>query len=840
MKARSVRQLSTSEIANESVRVLLFEEKRAKTDSPVAAPLLLQPQLASTSQHARNRRLRGNNNRKAAELTGVDAPTRAHTSPTMLGLSHELLEIAKHFDPDYYAHEYPDVALSRTKLLHHFCAAGWREGRNPNAFFDTVSYLSANGDVRRSRINPYYHYLRHGMIEGRIASSSVSPSIRSRLLFGAPILDWVERLRPHVDLDFYPGQLDDLDIDGLDLAAHFAYRGWREARSPNASFDVSSWLRAYPAAEWFAVNPLIAQLQADSGSFDLRVLTESLDNGLPVATEPTPDDVAADTRDPSASFASVLADPRAQQAALAVVRPHFDEAYYLAAYPDVRSAEVDPLLHFFITGWREGRNPSLEFDTKYYLEMNQDVRDAGVNPFWHYFTSGHGEGRLPYRPGGYRRQIIDAAIEPAKRPVSSPVDGEKVLSSAVLARKIGASIKGRKGFVVSLSHDCYIRVIGGTQIFIADEQAKYNALGYAYVHISPQIARLTFTPEDSHTLVRVVAEGKLLGLSPLAAVCDVLTKVRSRGDRAPTLIVHSVMGFAVTDVVKVYAALKPERRLYWLHDYFSLCEGFNLLRNDAHFCGAPPETSLACRVCVYGKTRHKHLERMRTVFETCQFEIASPSAAALEIWRKSAALPRRNETVHPHWRLASEDTSKKRVRRAGSRKRVSIAFVGFATAGKGWPMFCELVQRLQNDPHYKFYHFAADGTSSLPQVQFVRTEVTAADRFATQRLLMDYGIHVVAVLSPWPETFSYVAHEAVAAGARILCLEDSGNVADLVRKLDCGWVVKDAAAVMEFLETHVPALLLKKATSRTAYAIDQTGTSATFDGSAPTSAKPAA
>ena len=128
--------------------------------------------------------------------------------------------------------------------------------------------------------------------------------------------------------------------------------------------------------------------------------------------------------------------------------------------------------------------------------MNEDVRDAGVNPFWHYFISGRGEGRLPCRPGGYQRQLIDAAIEPAKRPVPAPIGGEKVLVSAVLARKLGASVKGKKGFVVSLSHDCYIRVIGGTQIFIADEQAKFNALGYAYVHISPQIARLTFAPEE--------------------------------------------------------------------------------------------------------------------------------------------------------------------------------------------------------------------------------------------------------------------------------------------------------------------------------------------------------
>ncbi|HEY1746986.1 MAG TPA: hypothetical protein VGG11_09535 [Xanthobacteraceae bacterium] len=839
MKARSVHDFAGGEFASESVHVLLFKEARAKPDPAAPPPLLVQTNSTRKAERSRNGRGRADNRWKAATgLAGLHAPSSTQATPSVLGLSQELLEIAKHFDPEYYAHEYPDIAPGRDRLLHHFCEVGWREGRNPNAFFDTVSYLSANADVRRSKINPYFHYLRHGMLEGRIASSSVSPSIRSRLLFGVPILDWVERLRPHVDLDFYLAQLEDLDANGLDLAAHFAYRGWREGISPNPSFDIAAWLRAHPAAEWFAVNPLLAQLEAAAGSFDLHVLTEKRDENPAAAAARKPDDAGGELRDQLMSCD--FAEPAGHDAALAVVRPHFDEAYYLAAYPDVRSAGVDALLHFFITGWREGRNPSLQFDTKYYLEMNEDVRDANVNPFWHYFISGRSEGRLPRRPGGYRRQIIDAALEPSKRPVPSPVAGEKVFSGAVLARKLGASIKGKKGLVVAISHDCYIRVIGGTQIFIADEQAKFNALGCAYVHISPQIARLTFAPEDSRTLVRVVADGKLVGLFPIAAVREMLKKIAPPGDRRPTLIVHSMMGFTPADVVKLCAALKPERRLYWLHDYFSLCEGFNLLRNDAHFCGAPPETSFACRVCVYGKTRHAHLQGMRTVFEACRFEVASPSAAALEIWQKSTSLPRHNETVHPHWRLAAESPCKKPGGRVGARKRISIAFVGFAAASKGWHLFCDLVQQLQHDRQYKFYHFAAEGTSSLPQVEFVRTEVTAADRFATRRLLAHHAIDVVAVLSPWPETFSYVAHEAVAAGAKILCLTDSGNVAKLVRSLDYGWVVDDAAAVREFFENHVPASLLKKSAPEAAYGIDQTGTSATFGAPAPLSTRPVA
>jgi lipopolysaccharide biosynthesis protein len=71
----------------------------------------------------------------------------------------------------------------------------------------------------------------------------------------------------------------------------------------------------------------------------------------------------------------------------------FDSNYYLKAYPDVRQADIDPLMHFVKHGWREGRNPNSEFHTSLYLQMYEDVRDAGVNPFVHYIRHGKNEHR---------------------------------------------------------------------------------------------------------------------------------------------------------------------------------------------------------------------------------------------------------------------------------------------------------------------------------------------------------------------------------------------------------------------------------------------------------------
>lgn len=71
----------------------------------------------------------------------------------------------------------------------------------------------------------------------------------------------------------------------------------------------------------------------------------------------------------------------------------FDKSYYLTKNTDVKEQGVDPLMHYMLDGWREGRNPSSFFNTEKYLRDYPDVAAAGVNPLVHYLTNGRLEGR---------------------------------------------------------------------------------------------------------------------------------------------------------------------------------------------------------------------------------------------------------------------------------------------------------------------------------------------------------------------------------------------------------------------------------------------------------------
>lgn len=73
--------------------------------------------------------------------------------------------------------------------------------------------------------------------------------------------------------------------------------------------------------------------------------------------------------------------------------PLFNEAWYLARYPDVARRNVDPIEHYLCHGAAEGRDPGPAFSTRSYLARNPEVAASGQNPLLHYVRHGLQEGR---------------------------------------------------------------------------------------------------------------------------------------------------------------------------------------------------------------------------------------------------------------------------------------------------------------------------------------------------------------------------------------------------------------------------------------------------------------
>jgi serralysin len=198
-----------------------------------------------------------------------------------------------YFDTDLYvaAHR-ADIAKSGMSPLDYFHNVGWKLGDDPSFNFDTKAYLVHNPDVAAGGVDPLAHFLQFGQAEGRQAYASMGAS---KLVGG-------------FDAEYYMFHNPDVAGSGVDPLWHYNTFGWHEGRNPNAFFDTAG---------------------------------------------------------------------------------------YLGHYADVKAGGVNPLWHYENFGWKEGRDPSAAFDTNGYLAANPDVAAGHVNPLDHYLLNGIYEGRTP-------------------------------------------------------------------------------------------------------------------------------------------------------------------------------------------------------------------------------------------------------------------------------------------------------------------------------------------------------------------------------------------------------------------------------------------------------------
>lgn len=227
---------------------------------------------------------------------------------------------------------------------------------------------------------------------------------------------------------------------GTDAEAHFVRRGVWRGREPNPLFH-SEWfarrhpdeLDGLPAAFAYAASPRRATLSPHPFFLPHYYLERNPD----VAASPGEAfqhfrqhgerehrqvHPLIDLAWMAGQMPELLQDERwlsryATDPTLFHLSPHalFDTAHYLAHSPDVGAAKINPLLHYLVWGWREGRSPHPYLDGDWYLSRNPDVLAAGENPLVHFVWHGAREGRDPnpaFETRAYLTLHSDVASDP--------------------------------------------------------------------------------------------------------------------------------------------------------------------------------------------------------------------------------------------------------------------------------------------------------------------------------------------------------------------------------------------------------------------------------------------
>lgn len=575
-----------------------------------------------------------------------------------------------------------------------------------------------------------------------------------------------------MDFDFYRQAHPDLTYADVDPAGHYAAAGWREGRDPAPWFSTDAYLEQNPDVAESGVNPFVHYLV--SGWREGR-------------------EIAASVR-ASGYQAMIEGGTRISAAEHAAAAEFFDPKFYLAVNPDVAEAGGDPLDHFLRLGWREGRDPSYDFSVADYLELNPDVAASRRHPFLHYVKQGRHERRATKADNGFRQQVL-ASLKPFSARLANSRRWARPIDISP-AGKLAAALQAcdRQGLHITFSQDDYSRSVGGSQLCVQRESAEFARLGRNHLHIHPANGWPTVRTGATETPMGVLLNGESVGAFTPAAIAEAVRAATPAGPAS--FAIHNMLGHSSRDVIDIVRSAGLNAGYFWLHDMGSLCAGIHLLRNDVESCGAPPQGSAACGVCIYGPARAAHVREHQRLFERLDLTLAAPSQVALDAWRDGGGLQAMGEVVLPHAALipAAGETP------GGQDGPFRFAFPGTPSVHKGWPIFRHLAARFADDPRYEFIHLASKPVAgSLAQHHPVT--VTAADPLAMRQAMIELQVDAAMVWSLCLETFSFAAYEATAAGAAVVTGPDSGNVAAFAREQGHGLVLDDEYVLEALFES---------------------------------------
>jgi hypothetical protein len=621
------------------------------------------------------------------------------------------------------------------------------------------------------------------------------------------------------DPEFYRAVYTDLPVHEPPVL-HYRVFGWRERRDPAPWFSVAAYLDDNPDVAEARIEPFYHFLTV--GRREGREVKPSRQALLyfgKVDWDPRPWDLEG-----FAVGEAALARRAAQRgpealdsAARAAVAEAFDAGYYRALNPDVAASGADPLRHFLTTGWREGRDPAPWFSVRHYLESNPDVVEAKLNPFAHYLIAGRAEGRSPRHDLGFRYDVI-AGLEPTEARIAAAA---RRAAGLVTQRpeQLAEALASLRDVHITFSHDHYLEHGGGLQACVRREAAGFAARGIDHLHLYPGLPWPSVRAPGEPGPLGVLLNGRRLGTFEPRAIRDALAAAPAPGARR-SFAIHSLLGHGADDTADLLEAAGLRAGWFWLHDFASLCVGVHLLRNEVEDCAAPPPDSPACRLCVHGATRARHLAAHARLFERLSLTVAAPAQATLDFWRAHTGLPAAGTVVVPHARL----TDRGPAPAAPADRPFRLAFLGMPVALKGWPVFRDLAQRFADDPRYEFHHLGGRSDPAAPAT-FHAVSASEAAPDAMQAAMESIEADAALI---WPlcrETFSFTAYEAAAAGAAVVTGPDSGNVAAFAAE-GHGRVLSDEAALHSAFETGEILELARNRRTARLYRIDHGGLTA--------------
>ena len=144
---------------------------------------------------------------------------------------YQVVEKSSLFDREWYLYVNKDVEEAKIDPIEHWIKFGIKEGRKPSKMFDSCKYIQDNNLAGNE--NPIVHYEKKFINKTNFLKKSV--------LF---------------DKEWYINKYSDVRKSGIDPYFHYLKYGWKEGRNPSESINGGNYLRSYQYLLKLDINPV--------------------------------------------------------------------------------------------------------------------------------------------------------------------------------------------------------------------------------------------------------------------------------------------------------------------------------------------------------------------------------------------------------------------------------------------------------------------------------------------------------------------------------------------------------------------------------------------------------
>lgn len=335
--------------------------------------------------------------------------------------------------------------------------------------------------------------------------------------------------------------------------------------------------------------------------------------------------------------------------------------------------------------------------------------------------------------------------------------------------------------ILVVSHTSYLNSVGGLEKVILEQSLVAQEKGYNFIAIYPILKCLTV---HKHNLIKNFKSwGVHINGNEATDMEDMILVKLLQNYKISKIIIHSLINVPIKSVNKILAHVQADSKLFYVHDYGTICSGHNLLKNKNVYCGSNGHSlkCITCRFCISGYLAYN---KYTSLFKRFSFTFIFPSEIAKCIWKKSFDFVADSKLlVLPHQKFS------KTVNLYSNKNVVpKIAYIGYQSYNKGWDYFKKFVLFCRQTKFKCDFYVLGSCKDFIDGVNVVPVSFLKDGPNAMVDAIRKYKIDYAMLWSPWPETYSYTFFESYIGGANILTNVNSGNIAFQTMLLHCGKV----------------------------------------------------